>query len=215
MTNTEPSPETPDTGKTCQRFDVRERVVHWLAALSFAYAALSGLALWSPRLYWLAAVLGGGATVRGWHPWGGVVFALVLGVMFQRWAGQMRLDADDRRWLRLAHRYARHDDADLPESGRFNAGQKVLFWTQSLSALLLLASGIVLWLPEMMPRDLRLAAILVHPLAAVVSIGAIIVHIYMGTAGVPGAFRSMIRGWVTPGWARAHHAKWHRRISGR
>jgi formate dehydrogenase subunit gamma len=192
------------------RFDATERVVHWAAALAFLYVALTGLALWSHKLYWLAAVFGGGPTVRAMHPWGGVVFALVLALMFRRWAAPMRLDADDRLWLRKAHKYATHNAAGLPETGRFNGGQKLLFWLQSIAAILLLASGIVLWFPETMPRALRLAAVLIHPLAAIAAIGGIIVHIYMGTAAVPGAFRGMIQGWVRPGWAASHHPKWYR-----
>lgn len=59
--------------QTVHRFSFYERVVHWLTALSFLYAALTGLALWSPRLYWIAAVFEGGETVRAWHPLGGRV----------------------------------------------------------------------------------------------------------------------------------------------
>jgi formate dehydrogenase gamma subunit len=91
----------------------------------------------------------------------------------------------------------------------------MLFWTQSIAVVLLFASGLVLWLPEIMPRGLRLAAILIHPIVAVVSIGGIIIHIYMGTAAVPEAFRGMIQGWVRPGWAASHHPKWYREISKR
>ncbi|MEX2263609.1 MAG: formate dehydrogenase subunit gamma [Bryobacteraceae bacterium] len=197
------------------RFSFAERAVHWLTAISFLYAALTGLALWTPHLYWLASVFGGGNAVRWGHPWGGVFFAVVLALMFRSWAAQMRLDADDRVWLRKAHKYAMHEDAALPEAGRFNAGQKMLFWLQSVSTVALVASGLVLWWPETMPRAFRLAAVLVHPLAAICSIGGIIVHIYMGTAAVPEAFRGMIQGWVRPGWAAAHHPKWYREISKR
>jgi formate dehydrogenase subunit gamma len=198
-----------------ERFSAAERLVHWLVALSFVYSALTGLALWSPRLYWLAAVFGGGGTVRGWHPWAGVVFAAVFALMFRAWRGQMRIEADDRRWLRMVRRYAVHQEEGLPEAGRFNAGQKTLFWAQGISALLLLATGVVLWWPEAMPRALRLAAILLHPMAAVVSIAGLIVHIYMGTAAVPGALRGMTRGGVTPRWAASHHRKWYRQILSR
>ncbi len=194
------------------RFNAAERIVHWVVALAFGYAALTGLALWSPRLFWLAAVFGGGTTARAWHPWGGVVFTAALAVMFLKWARAMRIDADDRTWLARAHRYAVHDHAGLPEPGRFNAGQKALFWLQSAAAALLLASGVVLWLPESMPRALREASILIHPLAAVASIGGIILHVYMGTAAVPKALRGMIQGWVTPRWAALHHPKWYREI---
>src|SRR6266542_2239419 len=177
------------------RFSVNERVVHWSVALSFLYAAVTGLALWSPRLFWLSAIFGGGTTVRAWHPWGGVSFALFFTVMFRAWRKQMLLDRDDRRWLRNAHRYAVHEEAGLPEAGRFNAGQKALFWMQASSGFVLLATGVVLWWPEAMPRVLRETAILVHPMAAVISLGGLIIHIYMGTAAVPEAFRGMIQGW--------------------
>ena len=197
------------------RFSFEERAIHWLAALSFLYAAFTGLALWSPRLFWLASIFGGGNTVRGWHPWGGVIFSLALCFMFRNWARQMRLDAEDRAWLRQAHRYATHREVGLPEAGRFNAGQKMLFWTQSTSTLFLFFSGLVLWFPETMPRSLRLTAILIHPIVAIISIGGIIVHIYMGTAAVPEAFRGMIQGWVRPAWAASHHPKWYRDIKRR
>lgn len=192
------------------RFSTTERVVHWAVALAFVYATLTGLALWSPRLYWLATVFGGGTTVRAWHPWGSVVFVVSLAFMFRGWMRQMRLGPEDRRWLRLVHRYAAHDKTGLPEAGRFNAGQKTLFWTQGAAALVLLLSGAVLWWPETMPRMLREWAIVLHPAAAVAAIGGLIVHIYMGTAAVPGAFRGMMRGWVTSVWAAAHHPKWYR-----
>ena len=195
------------------RFSFAERATHWVAALSFLYAAFSGLALWSPHLFWLSSVLGGGETVRRWHPWGGVLFGVALGLMFRNWAREMKLDADDKVWLANAHKYAVHDEEGLPEPGRFNAGQKMLFWVQSLAVIVLIATGVVLWFPEATARTLRLAAILVHPAVAVLSIGGIIIHIYMGTAAVPGALRGMIQGWVRPGWAASHHPKWYRDIS--
>ena len=125
----------------------------------------------------------------------------------------MRLDSDDRRWLRLAHRYAAHDYAALPEAGRFNGGQKSLFWLQALNGVLAPAqrdrpvvAGIHV------ARALREAAVLIHPAAGILAIAGLIVHIYMGTAATPGAFRGMTQGWVKPGWAASHHAKWYREI---
>jgi len=194
------------------RFSVTERMTHWVVALAFLYAALTGLALWSPRLFWLAAIFGGGTTVRAWHPWGGVLFVLFFAVMFRVWQRQMRLDRDDWRWLRRAHRYAAHDESGLPESGRFNGGQKALFWIQGISGMVLLLTGLVLWWPEITPRPLREISILLHPIAAVISIGGLIIHVYMGTAAIPGAFRGMVQGWVRPSWAASHHAKWYRQV---
>lgn len=203
------------TGGRIERFSFTERAVHWMAALSFLYAALTGLALWTPSLFFLASLFGGGEAVRRWHPWGGVVFAVVLGAMFRNWASDMKVDAEDREWLRNAHRYAAHDDRGLPEPGRFNAGQKLLFWIQAIAALVLFASGVVLYWPELMPRGLRLLAVLVHPGAAVVAMAGILVHVYMGTAAVPEALRGMIQGSVSEAWARAHHPRWYRGIAKR
>lgn len=192
------------------RYDFAERTIHWLSALSFVYAAFTGLALWSHKLYWLASVFGGGNATRFAHPWAGLMFALVFGMMFRRWAGQMRLDRDDRVWLKNSHKYAMNQDEGLPEPGRFNAGQKMLFWLQAMAGIALVVSGVVLWFPEWMPRTLRLAAVAMHPLVAVLAIALIILHVYMGTAAVPGAFKAMIDGRVTRQWAKAHHAKWLR-----
>jgi len=193
-----------------ERFSLAERVSHWLVAISFVYAGLSGTALWSRSMWWTAGVLGGGDLIRAWHPIAGVIFSLLLARLFYMWNRVMRLDREDREWLKVGHKYAMHIEEGVPESGRFNAGQKSLFWLQSTSATLLFASGIVLWFPEIMPRTLRLAAVLVHPLAALASLGGIIVHIYMSTLVVPGAVHAMTRGWVTPEWARSHHPKWYR-----
>ena len=190
------------------RYDFAERTIHWLSALCFGYATFTGLALWSHKLYWLASVFGGGNATRFAHPWAGLLFALALGFMFRRWASEMRLDRDDRVWLRNSHRYAMNQEEGLPEAGRFNAGQKMLFWLQSLAAIGLLITGVVLWFPEWMPRALRLLAISLHPLTGVLAIALIILHVYMGTAAIPGAFLAMIHGSVTRGWARAHHPKW-------
>lgn len=205
----------PAADSRIERFSFEERAIHWLSALSFLYAALTGLSLWSYSLYWLASVFGGGEAVRWGHPWGGTLFALSLGLMYRHWARQMRLDADDRVWLRNAKKYAVHDEAGLPAAGRFNGGQKALFWVQVTATVMLFASGFVLWFPTSMPRALLEAAVFVHPATAIVSIASIILHIYMGTAAVPRAFRGMVRGWVRPGWAALHHPKWYREISKR
>src|SRR5262245_37557458 len=106
MDRKEPTNVPLPEGEGIVRFTARERAVHWLVALTFLYTALTGLALWSPRLYWIASIFGGGTTVRAWHPWSGTLFVLIFSGMFIAWNRQMRLDSDDRRWLRRAHRYA-------------------------------------------------------------------------------------------------------------
>ncbi len=199
------------------RYTLLERMVHWVAGLSFVYLLISGLAFYSPRLYWLAGLLGGGPTARAWHPLAGVIFSLAVVRMWQLWHEDMRITDVDRRWKDAMGHYIRNDDSKLPEIGRFNYGQKQLFWVMFYGGLVLLASGLVLWFTEYIPwslRILRYLAVLVHVAAALLTIGGFIIHVYMGTAVVRGGFTSIIRGEVSRAWARTHHALWLRGISG-
>ena len=105
----------------------------------------------------------------------------------------------------------------LPEIGRYNAGQKLLFFTMVVCLFLLLASGIVIWrryFSFYFPIGvIRLAAV-VHAAAAFVLIVGIIVHIY-AALWVKGSIGAMTRGTVTYGWARKHHPRWFREVIGK
>jgi formate dehydrogenase subunit gamma len=199
------------------RYTLAERVIHWIAGLAYVYVLLTGLAFYSPHLYWIAILLGGAPTSRYWHPWIGVVFAAVLFRMLRIWLEDMRITAPDRAWAKSMSHYIRNEDEDLPPIGRFNIGQKYFFWAMLYAGIVLLVSGAVLWLPEKIPwslRSLRYAAVLLHVSAALISIGAFIIHVYMGTAMVRGGFTSIIRGEVSPAWAKMHHRLWYNRITG-
>jgi formate dehydrogenase subunit gamma len=199
------------------RYTLIERVMHWIAGLFYVYLLLTGLAFWSPRLYWIASMLGGGPTVRAWHPWAGVVFTLVLAWMYWEWVRDMRLTGMDRVWNRALAHYIRNEDDKLPPAGRYNAGQKLFFWLMFYCGLLLLASGVALWFTERIPWSLqwlRQLALLVHVIAALLTIGGFIIHVYMGTAVVRGGFHSVIRGEVSRRWAETHHPVWLREIDG-
>ena len=129
-----------------------ERIMHAVAAVSFVYLLLTGLAFWTPALYWIATVLGGGFLTRAVHPWVGVVLAVAVTWMFVTWSGVMRITDEDRAWRRSMGHYIRNEDDRMPAVGRFNYGQKMLFWVMAGSTLALLVSGLVLWLPHYVPR---------------------------------------------------------------
>jgi formate dehydrogenase subunit gamma len=199
------------------RYTLVERVMHWIAGLSYVYQLLTGLAFYSPHLFWIAIVLGGAPTSRFWHPWVGLLFTAALFWMLGVWRGDVRFTAPDRAWEKAIGHYIRNEDEDLPPVGRFNAGQKFFFWVMLYAGIVLLISGVVLWFPDMIPwslRFLRYAAVLLHVSAALVSIGAFIIHVYMGTVLERGSFTSMVRGEVSPAWARTYHRLWYDRITG-
>ena len=197
------------------RYTLLERTIHWLSALTYAYVLATGLAFYSPYLYWIAAVLGGGATSRFWHPIMALVWFATILWMLRAWLPDMRVTAVDREWGQQMKHYVENDDENLPPIDRFNLGQKYFFWAMVFAGLVLVVTGISMWFPELMPRSIRPVVILLHVVAALVTIGAFIIHVYMGTAVVRGGFTSIIRGEVSPAWAKTHHRLWYHRVTGR
>ncbi len=193
------------------RYSLAERVVHWLAALSYLYLLLTGLAFFLPLLGWIAGFFGGGPTVRFWHPIVGLCFVATVCWMFAKWRRDMRVTETDRAWNKAVMHYIRNEDEHLPPVGRFNTGQKQFFWIMFYGGMALAASGLVLWFTDALPwslRWVRYAAILTHVTAFLATVAGFIVHIYMGTAVVTGGFSSVIRGEVSRAWARTHHPLW-------
>jgi len=197
------------------RYTLLERAIHWLAALTYMYVLATGLAFYSPHLYWIAALLGGGPTSRFWHPWIALVFFATLLWMLHAWLPDMRITAVDRAWGREMKHYVRNEDEDLPPIDRFNLGQKYFFWAMLFAAIVLVATGVAMWFSASLPRGLRPLVILLHVAAALVTVGAFIIHVYMGTAVVRGGFTSIVRGEVSPAWARTHHRLWYNRVTGK
>ncbi len=198
------------------RYTFGERLVHWLVGITYVYLLLSGLALYTPYLYWMASVLGGGPTARFWHPWIGLVFTIGLLLMQRLWRRDMKITEVDRRWMNGAKDYIENRDDSVPPADRFNAGQKQYYWVMFVSGFLLLVSGVVMWLPEYLPRGtnwVRELAIIVHEVAALLTIGAFIIHVYMGIFMVPGSMQAIVHGYVSNAWARAHHRLWWNRTA--
>ncbi len=199
------------------RYTLGERVNHWIAALAYAYLLITGLAFWSPYLFWLAAIVGGGAVARFWHPWLGLIFSLSMFWMFGEWRCDMQADDSDRVWFKNIRYYIQNDDDKLPPVGRFNYGQKLFFWGMFYSVILLLLSGVALWYTEALPwslRYVRYAAILIHASVALITIGLFMIHVYMSVFLEEGSLRAMIHGAVTRAWAWTFHRKWYEAVSG-
>jgi formate dehydrogenase subunit gamma len=199
------------TGPRVVRYSLAERLVHTAAAVSYVYLLLTGLAFWTPGLYWIATVLGGGYVSRAVHPFVGLFFAVVVARMYLMWRRDMRTSAADRAWRRAMAAYIRNDDAHVPAAGRFNFGQKQLFWIMVAGGAGLLVSGLILWIPQTVPSSQRWlleVAILLHAVSALATIGGFIVHLYMGLAVVPGGLHAILHGDVSEAWARHHHRDW-------
>ncbi|MBV8404622.1 MAG: cytochrome b/b6 domain-containing protein, partial [Gammaproteobacteria bacterium] len=100
---------------TLLRYDADVRTNHWLVALSFVLAALSGLALFHPALFWLSNLFGGGPWTRILHPFIGLFMVLVfLGLAGRVW-DENRFAAADWQWLRQWREVINNQEERLPE----------------------------------------------------------------------------------------------------
>jgi formate dehydrogenase subunit gamma len=200
-----------------QRYTARERNNHWVVAILFVLAGLSGLALFHPAFFFLTNLFGGGPWTRILHPFIGVVMFLCFVALAARFWGANRISSADRQWMKQFDDMVRNRDQNLPEQGKFNAGQKYLFWSLVVGIPLLLISGIVIWQPwfaPFFPIWLMRVAVVVHALAAWIMILGIVVHVY-AAIWVKGSVRAMTRGTVSAAWARHHHRAWYRDVTGK
>lgn len=200
-----------------QRYSDSERMNHWFIALLFFLAALSGLAFFHPSLFFFSGLFGGGTWTRILHPFFGVAMVLAFAVMFFRLWRQNVLVPVDREWVAHSADMLRGNKAAMPPVGKYNAGQKGVFWLMSVCLLLLLVTGFMFWQPwfaNAFPILLRRIAVLVHAASAFALVLGVIMHVY-AAIWVKGTVRAMTRGTVTEGWARQNHALWHREMTGK
>lgn len=198
-----------------QRYSPAERVNHWVVAICFILLALSGLAFFHPLFWPLTDLLGGGTWSRILHPFIGVLMALLFTGLFFRLRKYNRITDDDREWLKHTREVIEGDERHLPEQGKFNAGQKLVFWGAVVLMVLLLISGLFLWrayfnLPVVL---VRIAAV-IHAVSATFLIAIIMIHIY-AAIWVKGSIGAMGSGKVSRAWARQHHRRWYREMTGK
>lgn len=193
-----------------RRYDDNTRMNHWAIALLFFAAGLSGLAFFHPSLYFLSNLFGGGTWSRILHPYLGVaMFLSFLGLYVRLWRENV-MTAQDKAWLDKAGEMFKGNKAAMPPVGKYNAGQKLVFWLMTGSLLVLLLTGVLFWhawFPDL-PVVLRRIGVLLHAFSAVVLVLTVIVHVY-AAIWVKGTTRAMTRGTVTPGWARMNHPLWY------
>ena len=203
-----------DSSKTIVRYSAAERTNHWVVAICFLLLALSGLALFHPAMFWLSNLFGGGTWTRILHPFIGIVMFVAFVVLIMTLWRDNRFHERDRQWLKQWRDVVNNREENVPEVGRYNAGQKLLFVVLLVCMVGLLLSGFAIWRPYFAPYFpiglVRLAATL-HAIFAFAMICSIIVHVYAGI-WVKGSVHAMTHGTVTPGWAWKHHRAWFRDV---
>ncbi|MEK1852410.1 MAG: formate dehydrogenase subunit gamma [Phyllobacterium sp.] len=207
----------PGKPVTVDRYTAGARVNHWITATSLVLLALSGLALFHPRLFFLSGLFGGGPLTRIIHPWIGVIlFFSFFGLFIRFWKANL-WKREDGTWLARIRDVLTGHEERLPEMGKYNAGQKFVFWSMSVLIIVLITTGVIIWdqyFLALTTIEQKRWALLVHSMAAILAISVWIIHVY-AAIWVRGTIRAMTRGSVTGGWAWRHHRKWLRELVAR
>jgi formate dehydrogenase subunit gamma len=207
------------TGRKIQRFSAWDRTIHWTVAISWIILAISGLILLFGKYVVLPLF---GYTLFSWlailsknlHNFVGPVFLLAAALMFFTYLGRNIPRAYDVTWLLKGGGML--TGKHVP-SGFFNAGEKIVFWVGLfLFSIIVGVSGLVLLFPNLdQGRVIMQYANIVHAVTAVLFIGMIFGHIYLGTVGLEGAYQNMRHdGLVDEQWAKEHHEYWYNEVKG-
>jgi formate dehydrogenase subunit gamma len=204
----------PGKPVTVDRYTRGARINHWITATCLVLLAISGLALFHPSLFFLTGLFGGGQTTRAIHPWIGVVLFFSFAGLFLRFWKANLWKREDGTWMAKLRDVLTGHEEKLPEVGKYNAGQKMVFWSMSALIIVLITSGMVIWevyFGNFFSLTQQRIAVLVHAVAAIAAICVWIVHVY-AAIWVQGTISAMTRGQVTGGWAWRHHRKWLREL---
>jgi formate dehydrogenase subunit gamma len=200
------------------RHPVYTRFLHWMYAAFFFLALFSGFGIYMPWLFrWFTPIFGGGPLSRAMHPWFGFGFCVFFGLQILNWSRDMRWTKADTNWMKgIQHIVSGGEKFDPPDTGFFNAGQKVQFWEIVAGSIAFLVTGVILWAGARTFGRLTVAvSYVIHDISALIMLGGIFIHVYLSTIGEPGTFGAMIRGAVSEAWAWTFHPAWYKEVTGR
>ncbi len=227
------------TGKTVTRFKAIERFAHWMLAGSFILLGITGLFTLFGRVGIIpflgheanSVLLIGGKWIHNNVSW---AFMLALLMVFFMWVGHNIPNRGDIVWIK---QFGGIIGKNHPPAKKFNAGQKVIFWSVILFGGSIAISGVSLLFPYELPlfaktfaflnttgvpelvglgtlptslapqEEMQLAQ-LWHAIVAFVLMAIVIAHIYIGSVGMEGAYDAMGSGEVDETWAHQHHSIW-------
>jgi formate dehydrogenase subunit gamma len=199
------------SGRKLVRFKAYERFVHWMTATCFVALAVSGLNITFGKDLLLPLV--GPEAFASWSQWAKYAhnylsFPFTIGVItiMLMWVAWNIPDKTDLEWLKEGGGLV---GSKHPPAGRFNAGQKAIYWAVVIGGTTVAVSGYLLMFPFYATNiaGMQLAQ-MVHGTAAVLFVAVMIAHAYIGTIGMEGAVEAMWDGTVDINWAKQHHSLW-------
>src|SRR6202040_3474090 len=199
------------SGRKILRFKAFERFSHWLTAVSFVLLGLTGLNITFGKILLLPVV--GPDTfsdiseaakyVHNFVSFSFMVGLVLITVIFFRDNLPGRVDIE---WLREGGGFIKNKHAP---AGRFNLGEKLVYWLSLVAGIAVSVSGLLLLFPfygtDIADMQIAQGA---HAVVAVLFVALILAHIYIGTLGMEGAFEAMGQGDVDLNWAKEHQDLW-------
>ncbi|MGC5039355.1 MULTISPECIES: cytochrome b/b6 domain-containing protein [unclassified Streptomyces] len=191
-----------------RRFTPVQRWIHRATATLMGVCVATAACLYVPQL---AELVGRRALVVTLHIWSGLalpvpVLAGLASRVFRADLGRLnRFGPHDRTWLRAVLR--RDGRPGSRPAGKFNAGQKIYAAWVAGATLVMLGTGLMMWLTHLTPLFWRTSATFVHDWLAL-TLGIVLAgHIGMALAD-PEARRGMRTGRVSRQWAEREHPLW-------
>jgi formate dehydrogenase subunit gamma len=199
------------SGRKIVRFKAFERFSHWLTAASFVILGLTGLNITFGKIL-LLPLIGPDAfsnvsqVAKYVHNFTSFSFVAGLVLIIVIFFKDNIPEKVDLEWLKQGGGFIKNKHAP---AGRFNPGEKAVYWLSLVAGVVVSVSGFVLLFPFYGTNiaDMQIAQA-VHAIVAVLFVALILGHIYIGTLGMEGAFEAMGTGEVDLNWAKEHHDVW-------
>ena len=204
------------TGRAIERFTPVKRMAHWTMGISFVVLGVTGLILTFGKSLLLPLI---GYTLFSWlatlaknlHNFIGPIFSVALLVFIVLFVKDNIPRGYDGQWIgKFGGMLDRSGKTHVP-SGKFNAGEKALFWVLVVVlCAALVVTGYILNFPNFdQTRSTMQIANVIHLVAGLLASAMACFHIYLGTVGMKGAFEAMRYGYVDEQWAKEHHEYWY------
>lgn len=203
------------------------RIFHWVNLIVFMALLLSGLAIYHQKLQFLAMFFGGLKNAAKLHQYFGFAYFIVpliyIVMRFDLFKTFIRrisgFDADDMQWLKISGGYmAPLITGDVPEQGKFNAGQKSLCWVVIALSCVLSLTGLIMIFYTSFPPMLARFSYLIHAASGIFLGCGVFVHFYLAAIHPRSSkeYKTMMRdGYIEEEFAQHHNAKWYREMTGK